>query len=150
MWFHRTDTLLQKCTSGSIRPVLWQNGISNINQIYILPTEFGGRDENKHRAWYGDKVLGAHVAKYTMTLFQDSIDRRVASNIASVALSNRFLRQNIPTILPGYDHKNELWTDRNAGTAVEAAVSYLSEAQNDDLAEWLVKEAIIHIIRDAK
>ena len=93
---------------------------------------------------------GAHVAKFTITFFQDSLDRRVASNIASVALSNRFLRQNIPTILPGYDEPDESWTDKNAGTTVEAAVSRLPEQAIDDLAECLVKKAMNEIIRGAK
>ena len=147
MWLQLTNRLFQKSISGSINPVLWQKGIYDIDSSLILSDDLGGRGENKHRAWYGDKVLGAHVAKFTITFFQDSLDRRVASNIASVALSNRFLRQNVSTILPRYD---ESWTNKNAGTTVEAAVSRLPEEAIDDLAECLVKKAMNEIIRGAK
>lgn len=100
MWLQRSTTLLQKSVSGSILPTLWQNGVRWVDTDLYRTADLGGREENKHRAWYGDKVLGYHVAKTTMSLFQDSLDRHTASSIASVALSNRFLQKHLPVILP--------------------------------------------------
>ena len=150
MYVQRSIYLLQKSVSSSINPVRWQRGIKdNINPSQILPAELGGSDQNIHRAWLGDKILGAHVAKYTSNLFKDSLDRGVASSIASVALSNRFLRENISTILPGYYETHE-WTDKTAGTVVEAAVSLMSDKETDDLAQYLVKKAINENILSSK
>ena len=161
IWLQHTNYLLQKSTSGTIRtirPAQWQQGVKQIDPYLILPSELGGSDDNKHRAWYGDKVLGAHVARFTMTFFQDSLDRQVASTIASIALSNRFLHEKFPTIVPkdklyhGTVPQDEFYhgNEAMAGTAVEAAVSRMSERKIDDLSQYLVKEAINEIIRNAK
>ena len=120
-----------------------------MHQDLILPKDMGGRDENLHRAWYGDKVLGAHIATFTLNLFQDSLDQQVASRIASVALSNRFLYQKASIIIP----ENDPSTFRNesmAGTIVETAVSRMSKPEIDDLSQYLVKEAINELIRQTK
>lgn len=92
-------------------------------------------------------MLGAHVAKFTLKLFEDNLDRRVASEIASEALSNQFLKKNVSTILPGYD---QVWTRHNAGTAVEAAVSRLRDEHVEDLAQYLVKKAMNELNGGAK
>ena len=83
-----------------------------------------------------------------MTLFEDSLDRSVATKIASVAMSNEFLSRNISTILPNYDLSCQ--SAKANGTVVEAAVSLMSDQENDDLAKWLVMNAVNEIIREAK
>ena len=98
-------------------------------------------------AWYGDKLLGYHVAKCTVELFGTSLDRDVASKIAAVALSNRHLYKNVSIILPGYEAS---WTAPTAGTSVEAAVALVRAEENEDLAQWLVKTAINAKIKGAR
>ena len=151
MWLQRTNTLFQRCissnSSSSIRS--WQHGVKQIEQKRILTPHLGGNDANLHLAWYGDKILGASLAKFTLDLFQESLDRHVASKIASVALSNRFLQQNVSVILPDCD---VAWhsSAKETGTMIEAAISQMPEEKIDDLAKYLVKEAMNELIRGRK
>ena len=143
MWLRRTNQLLQR----SIHPTLWQQAVARLDPCQILPVDSGGRAENKNAAWYGDKLLGYHVAKCTVELFGTSLDRDVASKIAAVALSNRHMYKNVSIILPGYEAS---WTAPTAGTSVEAAVALVRAEENEDLAQWLVKTAINAKIKGAR
>jgi len=123
--------------------------VKHIEQERILTPHLGGNDVNLHRAWYGDKILGASLAKNTLSFFEDSLDRQVASKIASVALSNHFLQRNVSVILPDSDAS---WHSgaKETGTMIEAAISQMPEEKVDDLANYLVKEAINQLIRGEK
>ena len=146
MWLQRTNTLLARLPNSSSSIRSWQQGVKQIEQERILTPHLGGNDVNLHRAWHGDKILGASLAKFTLSFFQDSMDRHVASKIASVALSNRFLQQNVAKILPDCDAS---WHSgaKETGTMIEAAISQMPEEKVDDLAKYLVKEAMNELIR---
>ena len=136
-------------------PGIWQRGISEFFDSDILPQSLGGKPENHHLAWYGDKILNNAVAKSLVDLFGSPLDRGVATHVHSKAVSNSFLRENAPVLIPILYNAQDIQpklTDNIAGTIVETGVAklYMNKRRKeiDDLAKFLSKEALIDIVRN--
>ena len=151
----RTTKFLWKCTEAAPStlipkntPGIWQRGICEFFDSDILPQSLGGKPENDHLAWYGDKILNYAVANSLVDLFGSSLDRGVASQVHSKAVSNSFLRNNasilIPILYNAQDIQPKL-TDRTAGTIIETGVARMHmdkrKREINDLAKWLYTEA---------
>jgi hypothetical protein len=135
-------------------PGVWQRGVSEFFDSDILPQSLGGKPENEHLAWYGDKILGVSVAKSFVGLFGASLDRGVATKICSTAVSNSFMRQHFDALVPilaiAQDIQPKL-TNENAGTIIETGVARLymqnRSKEINDLSDWLMKEAMVDVIK---
>ena len=158
----RTLNLLRKSSKaasatpmGRNIPTKWQSGVSEFLDAELLPYTLGGKPENIHLAWFGDKVLGFHVAESIFSLFGSSLHRGVATEILSRAVSNRFMKENVDILLPVLSKAQDLepkMTDHNVGTIVETAVARLSlqrrSAEIKDLAQFLLPQAVIGEVRE--
>jgi hypothetical protein len=164
----RASNLLLKGAKGGTKPTwaiieepgVWQRGVSGLFDSYILPESLGGRPENIHLAWLGDKILAIHVANCLVDIFGRPIHRGVASEIHSTAVSNKFLRNHFGSLVPILANAQDIepkLTDEIAGTVVETAIARIhSQSQESgprkaheiiDLSNYLVKSAIIDKIQ---
>ncbi|KAL7520834.1 hypothetical protein ACHAWX_005537 [Stephanocyclus meneghinianus] len=158
----RTIHLL-KASNNAVQPMLvaknipcvWQRNVSRFFDSDILPQNLGGKSENVHLAWYGDKVLGVHVAESVRKLFGSSLHRGVASEIYSKAVSNSFMSEHVEILLPILSKAQDLQpklTNETVGTIIETAVARMKMNGKidaiDDLSEWLRTEALIAEIQE--
>jgi hypothetical protein len=163
--FRATDRLLKgarltKPTWAIIeKPGVWQRSVSQLFDSDILPESLGGKPENIHLAWQGDKILGIHTANSLVDTFGRPIHRGVASEIHSMAVSNKFLKNHFQSLLPYLANAKDIepkLTDEIAGTMVETAIARIhaqSQANGPrkaneiiDLSNYLVKSAIVEKI----
>jgi hypothetical protein len=159
----RASNLLLKGAKGTKptwafieEPGLWQRGVSGLFDSDVLPESLGGKPENTHHAWLGDKILEIHVANCLVDIFGRPIHRGVASEIHYTAVSNKFLRNHFGSLVPILANAQDIepkLTDEIAGTAVETAIARIhSQSQENgqrkaheiiDLSNYLVKSAIV-------
>ena len=96
MW-RRTCACLSSSSSKSSLS-LWHNAVKKIPYKNIIPMEIGGHRGQKFKAWYGDKVLNAAVARELMK--EKHRPRHNAVIYHGSAVSNWFLSIKAKTLLP--------------------------------------------------
>ncbi len=138
------NTTLQYClpTSNQI-PKDWLMALRRLPPRLYLPTDLGGLPENKHKAWYGDRKINLEIANAIKNIFEESLDRGVASKISATAQSNAFFAKHLNIVLPYNAYELKSRSVREKGTALEAAVARVScNNAVKDLADWLVAQAM--------
>lgn len=60
--FGTTSFLMKAFPTKNNLPGVWQRGMGQLFENDVLPQSLGGKPENKHLAWYGDKILGLAAA----------------------------------------------------------------------------------------
>ena len=127
----------------------WLLAVASVPRQKLIPPGLGAEtDEANVDAFYGDKVLGAAVARALRHVEPNEIG--YMSIVSSEAVSNRNLAQKLEQILPTQSDGIAKISSRalhDAGTMVEAAVAAVDGMDDGDrairnLAEWLVSEAI--------
>ena len=155
--FGTTSFLMKAVPTKNNLPGVWQRGMGQLFENDVLPQSLGGKPENKHLAWYGDKILGLAAATSLVGIFGESLDRGVATQIHSKAVSNSFMREKFDVLVPVLANAQDIQpkiTDNIAGTIIETGVArfYIQKkrAEINNLVDWLLKQAIIDSIRSCK
>lgn len=131
-------------------PYVWIEAVRRIKHVNILPLSLGGSPENKHLAWYGDKILGMAVASSLFSLFDSTLHRGVATSISDRAISNDFLGRNAESLLPKAllerTKMRGALSNKSLGTIIETAVARLRLEKREkpigDLARWLKAKSV--------
>ena len=127
----------------------WLLAVASVPRQKLIPSGLGAEtDKANVDAFYGDKVLGAAVARALRHVEPNEVG--YMSIVSSEAVSNRNLAQKLEQILPTQSDGIAKISSRelhDAGTMVEAAVAAVDGMDDGDrairnLAEWLVSEAI--------
>mmetsp|Transcript_22816 Transcript_22816/g.46924 ORF Transcript_22816/g.46924 Transcript_22816/m.46924 type:complete len:168 (+) Transcript_22816:344-847(+) len=143
--FHKSmSTQLQyRMPKSNHQPKEWQMALQRLPPHLYLPLDLGGLSENKHKAWYGDRKINLEIANAIKNIFEESLDRGVASKISATAQSNAFFAKHLNIILPYNAEELKSRSVREKGTALEAAVARVScNVAVKDLADWLVIQAL--------
>ena len=131
---------------------VWLAASARVPLETVLPAAGGLGQEQRMAAYLGDKILLASFGRWVYRRrMQEPMVRnpKVATDLVSVVLSNKFLGERLKDILP--DPSFQRWIEeRNAnahtmGTIVEAMVNKVDELEPDvavdNLVEWLVSQA---------
>jgi hypothetical protein len=141
-------------------PRLWQAACLKVPYPQLLPEFLGGPSNQPYRAFVGDKILGATAARVleeTISGFPENyntnelsvitLDKGCATELFSIALSNRFLHAHAKLLLPKECMElvvGSNMSDHSVGTMVEATVAAVDEFDKEavsDLARWLITGA---------
>lgn len=132
---HRTRQVL-----SSAVPEKWLQAVKKIPA--------NARKENrKFAAFCGDKLLGAVLAQKLQSHHQSDKQKLTvgkATILAGTVLSNRFLADRLPLIVPNHNDDGVEIGTHSQGTIVEAAVAAVYDQDEEAvgaLVEWLINEA---------